>query len=81
MVPEVAAGKGRRARLLVAKAGEDVHDHGAKVTASGIAGLGFDVDTGPLFVTPAEVARQVVDADVHVVGPTLQAAGHKARDR
>ncbi|KAI9136482.1 methylmalonyl-CoA mutase-domain-containing protein [Paraphysoderma sedebokerense] len=69
--------EGRRPRLLVAKMGQDGHDRGAKVIATGFADLGFDVDVGPLFQTPAEVARQAVDADVHVVGVSSQAAGHK----
>lgn len=68
---------GRRPRLLVAKMGQDGHDRGAKVIASGFADLGFDVDVGPLFSTPQEVARQAVDADVHAVGVSSQAAGHK----
>jgi methylmalonyl-CoA mutase len=68
---------GRPPRLLVAKMGQDGHDRGAKVIASGFADLGFDVDVGPLFQTPAEVARQAIDADVHVVGVSSQAAGHK----
>jgi methylmalonyl-CoA mutase len=57
--------------------GQDGHDRGAKVVATGFADLGFDVDIGPLFQTPAEVARQAVDADVHVVGASSLAAGHK----
>ncbi|KAI9033124.1 vitamin B12-dependent enzyme [Hyaloraphidium curvatum] len=69
--------EGRRPRILVAKMGQDGHDRGAKVIATGFADLGFDVDVGPLFQTPAEVARQAVDADVHVVGISSQAAGHK----
>jgi methylmalonyl-CoA mutase len=68
---------GRRPRILVAKMGQDGHDRGAKVIATGFADLGFDVDVGPLFSTPEEVARQAVDADVHVVGVSTQAAGHK----
>uniref|UniRef100_A0A7S3YXM7 methylmalonyl-CoA mutase n=1 Tax=Lotharella globosa TaxID=91324 RepID=A0A7S3YXM7_9EUKA len=68
---------GRRPRMLVAKMGQDGHDRGAKVVASGFADLGFDVDIGPLFQTPGEVVRQAVDADVHVVGVSSQAAGHK----
>ncbi|KAI9188151.1 hypothetical protein H9P43_002542 [Blastocladiella emersonii ATCC 22665] len=72
-----AAKEGRRPRILVAKMGQDGHDRGAKVIASGFADLGFDVDVGPLFQTPAEVARQAVDADVHVIGVSSQAAGHK----
>jgi methylmalonyl-CoA mutase len=68
---------GRRPRLLVAKMGQDGHDRGAKVIASGFADLGFDIDIGPLFQTPGEVARQAVDADVHCIGVSSQAAGHK----
>lgn len=67
---------GRRPRILVAKMGMDGHDRGAKVMATGLADLGFVVDVGPLFMTPAEVARHAVDADVHVVGVSTQAAGH-----
>jgi methylmalonyl-CoA mutase len=69
--------QGRRPRMLVAKMGQDGHDRGAKVIASGFSDLGFDVDVGPLFSTPAEVARQAIDADVHVIGVSSQAAGHK----
>ena len=68
---------GRRPRILVAKMGQDGHDRGAKVIASGFADLGFDVDMGPLFATPSEVAQQAIDADVHVVGVSSQAAGHR----
>ncbi len=71
-----AADAGRRPRILVAKMGQDGHDRGAKVIATGFADLGFDVDVGPLFQTPAEVARSAVDNDVHVVGISSQAAGH-----
>ncbi|XP_072498507.1 methylmalonyl-CoA mutase, mitochondrial [Notamacropus eugenii] len=69
--------EGRRPRLLVAKMGQDGHDRGAKVIATGFADLGFDVDVGPLFQTPKEVAQQAVDADVHAVGVSTLAAGHK----
>ena len=69
--------EGRRPRILVAKMGQDGHDRGAKVIATGFADLGFDVDVGPLFQTPVEVAQQAVDADVHVVGASSLAAGHK----
>lgn len=69
--------EGRNPRLLVAKMGQDGHDRGAKVIATGFADLGFDVDVGPLFQTPAEVAQQAVDADVHCVGISTLAAGHK----
>ncbi len=67
---------GRRPRLLVAKMGQDGHDRGQKVIATAFADLGFDVDIGPLFQTPAEVARQAAEADVHVVGVSSLAAGH-----
>jgi methylmalonyl-CoA mutase len=69
--------EGRRPRILVAKIGQDGHDRGQKVIASAFADLGFDVDIGPLFQTPAEAARDAVDNDVHVVGVSSQAAGHK----
>ncbi|MPY92579.1 MAG: methylmalonyl-CoA mutase [Acidimicrobiia bacterium] len=75
-VETFAAEEGRRPRLLVAKMGQDGHDRGQKVIATGFADLGFDVDIGPLFQTPAEVARQAVEADVHVVGVSSLAAGH-----
>ncbi len=68
--------EGRRPRLLVAKIGQDGHDRGQKVIASAFADLGFDVDIGPLFATPGEVARQAVDNDVHIVGISSLAAGH-----
>merc|ERR1711881_622954 len=71
------AKEGRRPRIMVSKMGQDGHDRGAKVIATGFADLGFDVDVGPLFQTPAEVAQQAVDADVHVVGVSTLAAGHK----
>ncbi len=71
-----AAAHGRRPRLLVAKMGQDGHDRGAKVIATGFADLGFDVDLGPLFSTPEETARQAVENDVHVVGVSSLAAGH-----
>jgi methylmalonyl-CoA mutase len=76
-VAEFAKKYGRRPRLLVAKMGQDGHDRGQKVIASGFSDLGFDVDIGPLFQSPPEVARQAVDADVHAVGISTQAAGHK----
>ena len=69
--------EGRRPRILVAKLGQDGHDRGAKVIATAFADLGFDVDIGPLFQTPEEAARQAVENDVHVVGISSQAAGHK----
>jgi methylmalonyl-CoA mutase len=73
---EFAKAEGRRPRILVAKMGQDGHDRGQKVIATAFADLGFDVDVGPLFQTPAEVARQAVEADVHVVGVSSLAAGH-----
>jgi methylmalonyl-CoA mutase len=75
-VAEFAAEEGRQPRILVAKMGQDGHDRGQKVIATAFADLGFDVDVGPLFSTPAEVARQAVEADVHVVGVSSLAAGH-----
>jgi len=72
-----AAEEGRRPRLLVVKLGQDGHDRGAKVIATAFADIGFDVDIGPLFQTPAEAARQAIENDVHVVGVSSQAAGHK----
>jgi methylmalonyl-CoA mutase len=71
-----AAAEGRQPRILVAKMGQDGHDRGQKVVATAFADLGFDVDVGPLFSTPAEVARQAVEADVHIVGVNSLAAGH-----
>jgi len=68
---------GRRPRILIAKLGQDGHDRGAKVVATAFADLGFDVDTGPLFQTPQECARQAIENDVHAVGVSTQAAGHK----
>ncbi|MGN9780410.1 methylmalonyl-CoA mutase [Nonomuraea sp. ZG12] len=68
--------EGRRPRILVAKMGQDGHDRGQKVIATAFADLGFDVDVGPLFQTPEEVARQAVEADVHIVGVSTLAAGH-----
>jgi len=70
------AAEGRRPRILVAKMGQDGHDRGQKIIVSAFADLGFDVDVGPLFSTPEEVARQAVDADVHIVGVSSLAAGH-----
>ena len=72
-----AAAEGRRPRILVAKMGQDGHDRGAKIIATGFADLGFDVDIGPLFQTPEEAARQAVENDVHVIGISSLAAGHK----
>jgi methylmalonyl-CoA mutase len=75
-VEEFAVRQGRRPRLIVAKMGQDGHDRGQKVIATAFADLGWDVDVGPLFQTPMEVARQAVEADVHVVGVSSLAAGH-----
>ena len=69
--------EGRRPRIMVAKMGQDGHDRGAKVIATGFADLGFDVDIGPLFQTPEEVAEQAIENDVHIVGASSLAAGHK----
>jgi methylmalonyl-CoA mutase len=76
LAEEFADAEGRRPRILVAKMGQDGHDRGQKVIATAFADLGFDVDVGPLFQTPEEVARQAVEADVHVVGVSSLAAGH-----
>ncbi|MEO6821660.1 MAG: methylmalonyl-CoA mutase [Candidatus Nanopelagicales bacterium] len=75
-VQRFAEADGRRPRILVAKMGQDGHDRGQKVIATAFADLGFDVDVGPLFQTPQEVAQQAVDSDVHIVGPSSLAAGH-----
>jgi methylmalonyl-CoA mutase len=75
-VAKFEADEGRRPRILVAKIGQDGHDRGQKVIASAFADLGFDVDIGPLFATPAEAARQAVENDVHIVGVSSLAAGH-----
>jgi methylmalonyl-CoA mutase len=77
LVDAFAAREGRRPRLLVAKMGQDGHDRGSKVVATAFADLGFDVDVGPLFQTPAETARQAVENDVHIVGLSSLAGGHK----
>jgi methylmalonyl-CoA mutase len=77
MADSFAEVEGRRPRILVAKMGQDGHDRGAKVIATAFADMGFDVDIGPLFQTPAETARQAVENDVHVVGMSSLAAGHK----
>jgi methylmalonyl-CoA mutase len=76
LVEEFEETEGRRPRILVAKMGQDGHDRGQKVIATAFADLGFDVDVGPLFQTPTEVARQAVESDVHVVGVSSLAAGH-----
>ena len=77
MADEFAKMEGRRPRIMIAKMGQDGHDRGAKVVATGYADIGFDVDMGPLFQTPAEAARQAVENDVHVLGISSLAAGHK----
>ncbi len=76
-VEDFAADEGRRPRMLVVKMGQDGHDRGAKVIATAFADIGFDVDVGPLFQTPDEAAQDAVDNDVHVIGISSQAAGHK----
>ncbi|MEO1363311.1 MAG: methylmalonyl-CoA mutase family protein, partial [Pseudomonadota bacterium] len=76
-VEDFAEAEGRRPRMLVVKMGQDGHDRGAKVIATAFADIGFDVDVGPLFQTPAEAAQDAIDNDVHVVGISSQAAGHK----
>ena len=76
-IEQFADDHGRRPRMLVVKMGQDGHDRGAKVIATAFADLGFDVDVGPMFQTPAEAARQAIENDVHVVGVSSQAAGHK----
>ncbi|MFF7651216.1 methylmalonyl-CoA mutase [Streptomyces sp. NPDC007983] len=76
LVEKFESAEGRRPRILIAKMGQDGHDRGQKVIATAFADLGFDVDVGPLFQTPEEVARQAVEADVHIVGVSSLAAGH-----
>ena len=77
IVKQFAKKEGRQPRIMIAKLGQDGHDRGAKVVATGYADIGFDVDMGPLFQTPAEAAKQAVENDVHVVGVSSLAAGHK----
>jgi methylmalonyl-CoA mutase len=77
MADEFAKQEGRRPRIMIAKMGQDGHDRGAKVVATGYADVGFDVDIGPLFQTPAEAAKQAVENDVHILGVSSLAAGHK----
>jgi len=77
LVTEFAEKEGRQPRIMIAKMGQDGHDRGAKVVATGYADIGFDVDIGPLFQTPAEAAKQAVESDVHVLGVSSLAAGHK----
>jgi len=76
-VEDFAEEEGRRPRMLVVKMGQDGHDRGAKVIATAFADIGFDVDVGPLFQTPQEAAQDAIDNDVHVIGISSQAAGHK----
>ena len=71
------AAEGRRPRVMIAKLGQDGHDRGAKVVATALADLGFDIDIGPLFQTPEEAARQAIENDVHAIGVSTLAAGHK----
>ncbi|MBK9350900.1 MAG: methylmalonyl-CoA mutase [Sulfuritalea sp.] len=77
LTDEFAAAEGRRPRIMIAKLGQDGHDRGAKVVATAFADLGFDVDVGPLFQTPEEAARQAIENDVHAIGVSTLAAGHK----
>ena len=77
MADKFAELEGRRPRIMIAKMGQDGHDRGAKVVATGYADIGFDVDIGPLFQTPAEAAKQAVENDVHILGVSSLAAGHK----
>jgi len=77
LADKFAAIEGRRPRIMIAKMGQDGHDRGAKVVATGYADIGFDVDIGPLFQTPAEAAKQAVENDVHILGVSSLAAGHK----
>jgi methylmalonyl-CoA mutase len=77
LADKFAKANGRRPRILIAKMGQDGHDRGAKVIATGFADMGFDVDIGPLFQTPAEAAKQAIENDVHIVGVSSLAAGHK----
>ncbi|MBT9522637.1 MAG: cobalamin-dependent protein, partial [Dechloromonas sp.] len=76
-VAKFAEEEGRRPRIMIAKLGQDGHDRGAKVVATAYADLGFDIDMGPLFQTPEEAARQAIENDVHAVGVSSLAAGHK----
>jgi methylmalonyl-CoA mutase len=76
-IADFAEDQGRRPRVMIAKLGQDGHDRGAKVVATAFADLGFDVDMGPLFQTPEECARQAIENDVHAVGVSTLAAGHK----
>ncbi len=77
LASEFAAREGRQPRIMIAKMGQDGHDRGAKVVSTGYADMGFDVDIGPLFQTPAEAAKQAVENDVHILGVSSLAGGHK----
>jgi methylmalonyl-CoA mutase len=77
LADQFAEQDGRRPRIMIAKMGQDGHDRGAKVVATGYADVGFDVDIGPLFQTPKEAAKQAVENDVHILGVSSLAAGHK----
>jgi methylmalonyl-CoA mutase len=77
LADEFAALEGRRPRIMIAKLGQDGHDRGAKIIATAFADLGFDVDIGPMFQTPEEAARQAAENDVHILGISSLAAGHK----
>ena len=77
LTAEFAKKEGRQPRIMIAKMGQDGHDRGAKVVATGYADCGFDVDMGPLFQTPEEAAKQAVENDVHILGVSSLAAGHK----
>ena len=77
LADKFAKQEGRRPRIMIAKMGQDGHDRGAKVVATGYADVGFDVDIGPLFQTPAEAAKQAIENDVHILGVSSLAAGHK----
>jgi methylmalonyl-CoA mutase len=77
LTEKFAALEGRRPRIMIAKMGQDGHDRGAKVIATSFADIGFDVDIGPLFQTPHEAAKQAVENDVHILGVSSLAAGHK----
>ena len=77
MADQFAESEGRRPRIMIAKMGQDGHDRGAKVVATGYADLGFDVDIGPLFQTAQEAAKQAVENDVHILGISTLAGGHK----
>jgi methylmalonyl-CoA mutase len=77
LIDKFNAEEGRRPRIMIAKLGQDGHDRGAKVVATAFADLGFDIDVGPLFQTPEEAARQAIENDVHAIGVSSLAAGHK----